>query len=106
MVVRVKSDSGGLCDHPDMLVVNIVNSIGLLLDIAGAVMLFRFGLPRAPVDEEGNLFAPAIEFPDFKFPEVVAYARQQKRGSHIGLGLPIAGFVGQLVAVWLARWLS
>jgi hypothetical protein len=89
-----------------MLAADIVASIGLVLDIIGAVMLFRFGLPRAPVDEEGNLFAPAFDFPDIKLAEVVAYARQQKRGSHIGLGLLVAGFAGQLVAVWLARWWS
>lgn len=36
-----------------MVAHTIVNSLGLLCDIAGAILIFRYGLPE-PVNKAGN----------------------------------------------------
>ena len=73
-----------------------VNSLGLLLDIIGVVMLWKFGLPelieRAP---KGQFFAelpPASE---------VAKAARFLTWSRCGLWLIVGGFILQLLSNWL-----
>lgn len=71
----------------------IVNSIGLVLDIIGALLLFKFGLP-AEISRSGSVGWTEIE------PErtrMVDEARHYDRMGHLGLGLLIAGFLVQLV---------
>jgi hypothetical protein len=76
----------------------VVNSIGLLLDICGGYLIYRYGLPKwVPRDGEdfiidgGNLDAPSE--PD----EPDTYTRNAR----IGLVFLIAGFIFQLVSNFL-----
>ena len=87
----------------------IVTTIGLLLDIAGIWLLFRYGAagsywidrPMPSVvsfqmdreDGEEHLGGPALE--------VLRNMRSARRNSWWGLGLATAGFALQIVAQWL-----
>jgi len=72
---------------------NIINSIGLILDIIGVVLIFFFGIPRK-IDSSGYIFL-AVEEEDEK---------EKKSGklynilSHLGLILVFIGFALQLLS--------
>lgn len=72
---------------------NIVNSIGLVLDIAGAILIWKFGLPTTPYEKGSSYLMVRIEVP-----EETAKAMQQTRWSRIGISLLILGFACQLVS--------
>jgi hypothetical protein len=79
---------------------NHINSAGLLLDIAGAVMLFRYGLP-AEFSRSGHPLLTGWEFD----PEEAANAKRYQRLSWVALGLLVGGFFVQLVSNYLpADW--
>jgi hypothetical protein len=73
-----------------------VNSAGLCLDIAGAVLIFNFGLPAA-IDREGriHIIAEQIDVAEKK------RAERFDRYSRLGLALLAVGFVGQLASNFL-----
>lgn len=76
-----------------------VNSLGLLLDIAGVVLLFIFGLP-AKVSAETH----EVDFWGSKTPkaqEEVQKYKRYKAGAYCGLALLIIGFSLQLLSNWL-----
>lgn len=70
-----------------------INSLGLLLDIAGVVLIWRFGLP--PEVSRSGMTLLAIEGND---PKEIAKGKRFDFYSRLGLGILIAGFVLQLVS--------
>lgn len=70
-----------------------INDIGLFLDIIGAVLLFKFGLP-ASVDREGHIHIITEQFDE----EEIKKGKFYERWGKIGLGLLILGFIFQLVS--------
>lgn len=74
----------------------IVNSIGLVLDIAGALLLWKYGLPEH-LSREGHVYFVLNEIDE----EEKAKAKKYDRWSHAGLSLLILGFGLQLVSNFL-----
>lgn len=72
------------------------NSLGLVLDIAGAVMLWRYGLPEA-VSREGFNYL-VLERQD---EAEKRKAERYDKWARIALSLIVTGFALQLIAVWL-----
>ena len=71
----------------------LINSIGLILDITGAILLWRFGLPEA-LSREGHI-GLALEQTDT---QEIAKAKAYDRWAKVGLASLVAGFIGQLVS--------
>jgi len=71
----------------------LINSIGLVLDITGAILLWRYGLPE-PLSREGHIFL-AVEQTDT---HEIAKAKTYDRWAKVGLTSLVAGFFGQLVS--------
>jgi hypothetical protein len=71
----------------------LVNDIGLGLDIIGAVLLWKFGLPES-IDREGRDYLE-LNQPDEK---MIAKARIYDRWGRIGLGALVLGFALQWVS--------
>ena len=85
----------------------IVNSLGLVLNMLGAVILFRWGLPQ-PSFEEGiglGLEDGTVLENGLTVAENDQIAREEKerftRISKLGLALLFFGFAFQLLAIWL-----
>ena len=73
-----------------------INSVGLCLDIAGAILVWKFGLPES-ISRTGAAFLQAD-------PVDVAEKRRAERydlWASFGIGLLVAGFVSQLVSNFL-----
>lgn len=70
----------------------ILSSVGLTLDIVGAVVIFLFGLPAA-INREGHSCLILEETDE----TMKQRARRYEWLGRAGLGLPIVGFVGQLL---------
>jgi hypothetical protein len=79
-------------------VAQIVSCLGLVLDILGAILIFRFGLP-ASINPEGHSFL-LLEETDEAMKRTAA--RYDFRG-RIGMYLLIAGFAGQLIGQLLDK---
>ena len=78
---------------------DIVSSMGLILDIAGVVLLFFFGLPAEVRETGGTLIA----FGGGKSDEEASRKyRCHKRMSRIGLGCLVFGFSMQLASNFLS----
>ena len=77
---------------------DIVSSTGLILDIAGVALLFKYGLP-ADVRETGGT---VILWGGGKSNEEARTEhRHYKRMSRIGLGCLVVGFLLQLISNFL-----
>ena len=74
----------------------VVNSLGLTADIAGAVLLWRFGLPEE-ISRSGSRFL-AIEGTDLAEKATGAH---YDRYSRLGMALLIGGFALQLASNFL-----
>ena len=72
---------------------NWINALGLTLDIAGVILLFRFGLPPA-VDRSGAVHLIAEEADEAE----VAKGRRYDFWGRVGLVLILVGFLLQLVS--------
>lgn len=72
-----------------------LSSIGLGLDIIGAILLWRFGLPR-DVDPMGRGYIVTADADQNE----ISDGRKFKRLENSGILLLIAGFALQLVANW------
>jgi hypothetical protein len=72
---------------------NIVNSIGLAFDIAGVVLVFRYGLPES-ISREGESYLLV----GTKDPAEMAKAARYDRWAKIGLSLLLLGFALQLAS--------
>jgi hypothetical protein len=83
-----------------------LNTVGLLLGIAGVVILFKWGPPQPDFDEavglgldSGTVLANGKKVSDME-EDVRRLKRWHKFMSRIGLGLIGLGFAAQLAAVW------
>ena len=74
----------------------LVNSAGLILDIVGAVLVWRYGLPKA-ISRTGASHLILEETDEGE----IAEARRYDRIAQLGIGLLIAGFCLQLVSNFL-----
>lgn len=88
--------SGKLSTVPE-----IVNSIGLFLDIVGVSLLFKFGLP-AEVKRDGSsgIHFWAIVDENAKESEQ-AKAKRYDQISYVALSLIVFGFVLQIISNWI-----
>jgi len=85
----------------------ILNTIGLLLNIWGVALLFRFGPPQPSFEEgvdlgleDGNLLKDGRTVAQYKA-DVRKLKRQHENWSRLALLLIIFGFAFQLSATWL-----
>ena len=78
-----------------MLLKEIVNSLGLVGDIVGVCILFKFGFPQPDLEDSIKL---VLEQKDADAPRK---RRLWVTMSMIGLVCLIGGFALQLTAVWL-----
>ena len=74
-------------------VASVVNSVGLLLDIVGVVLLFRYGLPPAGVSRTG---ADVLTWGGG--PEARKKGRRYVCLSWVALGCLVTGFALQIVS--------
>ena len=70
-----------------------INSVGLVLDITGAILLWRYGLPEA-LSREGHIHM-VLEQTDAS---EIAKAKAYDRWAKVGLGSLVAGFIFQLIS--------
>ena len=70
-----------------------LNDLGLVLDIIGAVLLFKFGLP-ASIDREGHVLLATGQIDENEIKKGKLY----DRWGRIGLALLITGFILQLAS--------
>ena len=70
-----------------------IGSFGLLLDIVGAILLFRYGLPES-ISREGHTILVTEQIDE----KEVRLANFHDRMGRLGLSLLIFGFALQLVA--------
>ena len=84
-----------------------LNTIGLLLGMAGVVIIFIWGSPQPDLDEDVKvaLDTGTVLTDGRKVSDMEEAARRLKRQheimSRVGLGLIGVGFLAQLVALWL-----
>jgi hypothetical protein len=85
----------------------ILNTIGLLLNIGGVALLFRFALPQPSFEEgvglgleDGTPLKDGRTVAQYKA-DVRKLKRQYERRSRLALILIIVGFVFQLFATWV-----
>jgi hypothetical protein len=79
-----------------MEIVNLstcINSLGLLLDIVGAILIFKFGLPE-PISREGYVHLILEQTDEQEKQKALNYDRWSK----LGLSSLILGFCLQLVS--------
>jgi hypothetical protein len=76
-----------------MVTSTIVNSIGLILDIAGVVLVWRYGLPES-VSREGAQYIITEQTDERERMKAARFDLLSK----IGLGLIIGGFALQLAS--------
>ena len=74
----------------------LVNSLGLSLDIIGALLLLRFGLPPR-IDPEGHIYIITEEVDEAE----IDLGRRYRSWSKFAVILLILGFIGQLVSNYL-----
>lgn len=72
---------------------SIVNSVGLVIDIVGAIMLWKYGLPES-IDREG--YEPVVVGEQDQ--SEVNKAKKYDCFSKIGLSMLIGGFFLQLIS--------
>ena len=72
-----------------------VGSLGLVLDIVGVCILFKFGFPQPDLDDEIKIVTES------KDPKAAGRRRLYVVMSSIALVCLIAGFALQLTAVWM-----
>ena len=75
---------------------SLVNSIGLLCDIVGAVLIWRYGLPE-PISRTGAVHLIAEQTDETE----KAKANRYDRIARSGIVLLVGGFVLQLVSNFL-----
>lgn len=71
----------------------LVNSLGLILDVCGAVLIFKFGLPP-DVRRSGASYLMTEQADESE----IKKGKRYDRVAYIGAGLLIAGFVSQLLS--------
>jgi hypothetical protein len=76
-----------------MLISHLINSTGLVLDIIGVVIIWRYGLPE-PLSREGAIYLIAEQFGQAEKTKAARYDLLSKTG----LVLVLGGFVFQLLS--------
>lgn len=71
----------------------IVNSIGLIFDIIGAILLWKYGLPE-PISKTGAVYIIAEQTDEVE----KELANRYDQYANAGIGLLILGFVLQLIS--------
>lgn len=92
MQIACLNDPDHLCFNEGnklTITADLLNSLGLLLDIAGAALLWLYGVP-APYTSDGTAI---VETPD-----KTGTAKRYIQRSHIGFFLIILGFIFQLLS--------
>jgi hypothetical protein len=79
----------------------LIGTIGLLLDICGAYLIFRHGIPPQP-DRSALDHLLLSSVPDEDRRRRIA---EHDRKARYGLRLLITGFIFQAIAIWIA-WLT
>ncbi|MCS6101292.1 hypothetical protein [Shewanella baltica] len=88
---------------------DILNSMGLVFNILGVILIFFFGLPQPSHDEGVSLgFGEATVFEDgTSVKEINAKTKKRKdiyRGfAYFALSLILLGFIFQLLSIWVCR---
>ena len=83
------------------MVPEIINSIGLLLDIGGVCLLFKFGLPaELKRDGTSDVAYWAIGDP-IKQAAEKAKAKRYENFGRFALGLIVLGFLLQIISNWI-----
>lgn len=72
---------------------DLLNSIGLFLDIIGVIILWRFGLPET-INRKGYSYMVREEIDEEQIKRVKKYDKY----SFVGLCILITGFVFQIVS--------
>lgn len=72
---------------------SIINSAGLVLDIIGALLLIKFGIPNK-IDPSGAIYRTVSQIDNAEIQRAETY----QRWSNIAIKLIILGFVLQLVS--------
>ena len=93
--VRPRTQGGYRMSEGEMMLPNIVNSIGLACDIVGVILLFFCGLP-SKVNRGGHTLVSALSLG--KTPEGVKRWKRFERLSWLALVLLVLGFVLQIVS--------
>ncbi len=73
-----------------------VNSIGLILDIVGGLLLFKFGLPPK-IDPQGHIHLTLVQVDE----DEIKTAKRYGQFSQIAVILIIIGFLLQLASNYL-----
>ena len=78
------------------MMLELLNSLGLLLDIFGAILIWRYGLPT-DVDPQGRNFITTND----RDSNEIAKGKRYRRWQHLGVGFLVSGFGLQLLGNWL-----
>jgi hypothetical protein len=84
-----------------MPVPTLINSIGLVCDIAGVMMLFYFGPPVLNITRDGYKILPFNPNDEDETRKNKSIADRHDRLSRASLGLLLVGFALQLVSNFL-----
>jgi len=76
-----------------MITANCINSAGLVLDIIGALLLWRYGLPE-PISRTGAIHFIAEQSDQAEIDK----AKRYDRCARVGIALLILGFILQLIS--------
>ena len=79
-----------------MITASCVNSIGLVFDIVGALLLWRYGLPE-PISKTGAIHMIAEQSDQSE----IDRAKRFDRWAHAGIALIVLGFLLQLISNYL-----
>jgi len=79
------------------LIFEQLNSIGLVLDIVGAIILFKYGIPEK-IDKDGNVHLLLEDVDE----DEIKKAKKYKLYSRIGIMLLIIGFSLQLISNFIS----
>ena len=84
----------------------VINSLGLVFDIAGVVVLFYYGPPTLSITRDGHKILPFNSNDEDETKKNKALATKHHRRSTAGLvllffGFVFFGFVFQLVSNWV-----
>lgn len=73
----------------------LVNTVGLILDIVGVILLFRFGLPPDVSRSGGNLLTWGVDEDEVK------KGKRYDKISWTALAVIVLGFALQIVSTWM-----
>jgi hypothetical protein len=76
-----------------------LNAIGLILNMAGTLLIIRFGLPSKIIDERGPSLV--AEYSDEQLSEIKRKNKRTKLFGNIGISLIGLGFVLQFIHEFL-----